>query len=265
MLTVKDLSVEIAGIKILDRISFKAAPGEVIGLLGPNGSGKSTLIRTILGLVKKKQGAALYDGRDLAGMKLKERARLFAYVPQNTALDSLYTVLECVLMGRYPYLKRFGRYGKKDFEKAVSSLARVSLDGFENRIVSTLSGGEAARVVCARALAQDAPVIMLDEPTSALDPKHSILITSVISELAREGRIVFVSMHDINLALNHTDRVIMFKEGRIFGEARSRNVDEKILGGLYDIPWEIWSTGNGNKLVAIPADYSSSNTIPFKS
>jgi iron complex transport system ATP-binding protein len=263
MLTVRDLSVEIAGTKILDRISFEAPPGEVIGLLGPNGSGKSTLIRTILGFVRKKTGWALYGGCDLANMKPKERARLFAYVPQNTALDSLYTVLECVLMGRYPYLKRFGRYGEKDFEKAISSLSRVGLDGFENRIVSTLSGGEAARVSCARALSQDAPVIMLDEPTSALDPKHSILITSIMSELAQEGKIVLVSMHDINLALNHTDKVIMFKEGRVFGEARSLNVSEKILGDLYDIPWEIWSIGNGKKLAAIPLDHSPSNTIPF--
>jgi len=262
MLIIEDLSVEISGVKILDGVSFTAAPGEVVGLLGPNGSGKSTLIRTILGMVKSAGGTTCYNDIDVANLRPRERAKLFAYVPQNTALNSLYTVLECIVMGRYPYLRRFEHYGKYDFEKALYSLDRVGLAGFENRIVATLSGGEAARVVCARAIAQDAPVFMLDEPTSALDPKHSMLMTSVIRDLAAEGRIVLVSMHDINLALNNADRLILLKSGRVYSKIRSRNVDERMLEGLYDIPWEIWSAQGGEKLVAIPGAQSP-NTSPL--
>jgi len=254
MLTVRDLSVTAGGVKILDRVSFDAQPGEIVGILGPNGSGKSTLIKTILGLVARWSGKVIYNDGDMAKLSPKNRARLFSYVPQSTSQNSLYTVLECVVMGRYPYLKRFEHYSAKDFETAIASLARVGLSGFENRIISTLSGGEAARAACARAITQDAPVMLLDEPTSALDPKHSIGITSLIRELANEGRLIILSLHDINLAINHTDRLILLKSGCVYGQTRSRTVDETVLGGLYDIPWEIWSAGRGEKLVAIPGE-----------
>ena len=155
-------------------------------------------------------------------------------------------------MGRYPYLKSFERYSAKDFKMALTSLARVGLSGFENRIISTLSEGEAARAACACAITQDAPVILLDDPTSALDTKHSIYLTSLIREFADEGRLVIISLHDVNLAMNHTDRLILLKGGRVYGETRSSMVDETVLGDLYGIPWEIWSAGGEGKLVAIP-------------
>ena len=254
MLSVKDLSVTAGGVKILDGVSFDGSQGEIVGILGPNGSGKSTLIKTMLGLIARWSGKIIYNGKDMSELSPKHRARLFSYVPQSTAQNSLYTVLECVVMGRYPYLERFERYSAKDFETAMESINRVGLSGFENRVISTLSGGEAARAVCARAITQDAPVMLLDEPTSALDPKHSIGMTSLIRELAAEGRLIILSLHDINLAINHTDRLILLKSGRVYGQTRSRMVDETMLGGLYDIPWEIWSAGGGEKLVAIPGE-----------
>jgi iron complex transport system ATP-binding protein len=252
MLKVRDLSVLTGKIKILDGVSFDASPGEILGILGPNGSGKSTLIRTILGLVTHRSGKVIYNDGDVSALNPKLRARLFSYVPQNTPQNSLYTVLECVLMGRYPHLKRFEHYSARDTEIALASLARVGLSGFENRIVSTLSGDEAARVAYARAITQDSPVMLLDEPTSALDPKHSIRITSLMRELSGEGRLIIISLHDINLAINNTDKLILLKHGRIYGERRSRLMDEIVLGDLYDTPWEIWSAGGGEQLVAIP-------------
>ena len=265
MLTVRDLSVLAGGVKILDGVSFDAPQGEIVGILGPNGSGKSTLIRTILGLSARWSGSVIYNGQDVSALKPRRRARLFSYVPQNTFFSSLYTALECVVMGRYPNLKRFERYNARDFEMARASLERVGLSGFENRTVSTLSGGEAARVTCARAITQNAPVMLLDEPTSALDPKHSIEMTSLIRELADEGRLIILSLHDINLAINDTDRLILLKGGRMFGEMRSRLVNEDVLHDLYDIPWEIWSAG-GEKVVAIPGGsrcYSPSKMSPL--
>ncbi|MCL2683612.1 MAG: ABC transporter ATP-binding protein, partial [Synergistaceae bacterium] len=166
MFSVRDLSALAGRINILERISFEAPQGEIVGILGPNGSGKSTLIRTILGLTAQWSGKVIYKDGDVSALGTKHRARLFSYVPQNTSQKSLYTVLECVVMGRYPYLRRFERYGARDFEMARESITRVGLAGFENRIVSTLSGGEAARAACARAITQDAPVMLLDEPTS---------------------------------------------------------------------------------------------------
>ena len=252
MLNVRDLKVNIGKIKILDGISFDALRGEVVAILGPNGSGKSTLIRTIMGLSSRWSGKVICNGEDVSALRSRNRARLFSYVPRNTAQNSLYTVLECVVMGRYPYLKNFERYSAKDFDIALTSMTRVGLSGFENRIISTLSTGEAARAAFARAITQDAPVILLDEPTSALDPKHAIDMTSLIRQLAGEGRLVILSLHDVNLAINHTDRLILLKNGRVFGETHSSILDEAMLCGLYDNPWEIWSAGGGDKLVAIP-------------
>jgi iron complex transport system ATP-binding protein len=263
MLAVKDLSVELNGAEILNGVSFEASPGEVAGIAGPNGGGKSTLMRAILGLAPKKSGTVTYLEVDVTNLKPAKRARIFSHVPQGASFLSLYTVLECVVMGRYSRLGRFESYGADDFSAAKDAIARVGLSGFENRIVSTLSGGETARVACARAIAQDSPVMLLDEPTSALDPRHAVEISTLLRQLAAEGKIILVSMHDINLAINYTDRLILVKNGRVYGTSRSCLVDEKILTGLYDIPWEIWRVSDGEKIAAIPLDHSSSNINPL--
>jgi iron complex transport system ATP-binding protein len=253
MLSVKNLLVELSGKRILSgSVSFSIRPGEVVALLGANGSGKSTLIRALIGLVKKSAGEIFYNGDDTGLLPPKLKARMFAYVPQNIIFQSAYTVIESVVMGRYPHIKRFGRYEKIDFEMAVSSLENVGLSDFRDRIVTTLSGGEAARVAFARALTQDTPVLLLDEAMSALDPKHAIGMMASMRQLASEGRMLLVAMHDINLALNNTDRVIFLKNGGIYGDIKTANIDERILEGVYDIPWKIWSTDDGKKLVAIP-------------
>jgi iron complex transport system ATP-binding protein len=253
MLSIKNLLVELSDKKILNgTVSFSMRPGEVVALLGANGSGKSTLIRAIIGLVKKSAGEIFYKNKDTDLLSPKLKSRVFAYVPQNIIFESAYTVIESVVMGRYPHIKQFGRYEKNDFEMAASSLEKVGLSGFKDRIVTTLSGGEAARVAFARALTQDTPVLLLDEPMSALDPKHAIVIMATIRKLASEGRMLLAAMHDINLALNNTDRVIFLKNGGIYGDIKTVNIDERVLESVYDIPWEIWSTGGGKKLVAIP-------------
>jgi iron complex transport system ATP-binding protein len=252
MLSVENLRVELSGKIILSDVSFRMNRGEVTGLLGPNGSGKSTLIRSVAGLVRKSGGRIVFDGSDIGSISPKRRARTLAYVPQNTSFEAPYTVLESVVMGRYPHLEKFGRYGVNDYKISSEALERVGLAGFEERTVTTLSGGESARVAIARALVQDSPVILLDEPMASLDPKHSLIIGELIRKLTMEGRAVLMAMHDVNLALGGADKVIFLKEGSVFGDMRTKDVDEKILMDVYDIPWEIWSIGNGRGLVAIP-------------
>jgi iron complex transport system ATP-binding protein len=154
-------------------------------------------------------------------------------------------------MGRYPYLGTFGNYIKRDFEIARAAIDRTGLSGFEDRIVSTLSGGEAAAVTLARSIAQDTPVILLDEPMSSLDPGNALVVAEVIKYLAASGKLLIVSMHDVNMALNHSDRVILLKNGRIFGDMPAARTDPDILAGLYEIPWEIWRTPKGH-ITAIP-------------
>jgi iron complex transport system ATP-binding protein len=172
-------------------------------------------------------------------------------MPQNTASNSSFTVLETVVMGRYPYLGTLGSYTKRDFEIARDAIRRTGLSGFEDRAASSLSGGETATVMLARSLAQDTPVILLDEPMSSLDPGHALAIADIIKELAASGKLLIVSMHDVNMALNHSDRLILLKNGRIFGDIPAARADRNILAGLYGISWEIWHTPKGH-ITAIP-------------
>ncbi|MDR0652559.1 MAG: ABC transporter ATP-binding protein [Synergistaceae bacterium] len=246
MLRVENLSADIQKIRILHEISFAARKGEVLALLGPNGCGKSTLIKTILGLCGISSGNVSFEGRDISPYNRKKKALIFAYMPQNTASNSFFTVLETVVMGRYPHLGTFGSYAKRDFEIARDAIKRTGLSGFEDRLVSSLSGGEAAAVMLARSLAQDTPVMLLDEPMSSLDPGHALAVADIIKKLAASGKLLIVSMHDVNMALNHSDRLILLKNGHIFGDIPTERADLNILTGLYGISWEIWRTPKGH-------------------
>ncbi|MDR1472530.1 MAG: ABC transporter ATP-binding protein [Synergistaceae bacterium] len=255
MLSVKNLAVSLSGREIIlpETMSFEIGRGEIAALLGPNGSGKSTLLGALCGLVKKQGGGILYDSIDVESLTARERAKIFAHVPQSERPTSDYTVLESVVMGRYPHLKSFDGYNRDDYEIARESLRRVDLAGFEERIVTKLSGGEAARTVIARALAQDSPVLLLDEPAAALDPKHARIIMDLTKELAGEGRTILMAMHDINLAISSSDRLIFIVGGSIADDMPSLRVTEDVLERVYGISWEIWSTGgDASKLVAIP-------------
>ncbi|MDR3255049.1 MAG: ABC transporter ATP-binding protein [Synergistaceae bacterium] len=254
-LSVESLSVYLGGREILKSgaISFSIASGEIVALLGPNGSGKSTLIRALSGLIKKQSGTVKYRGENISSAGAKDLAKIFAHVSQSEQFASAYTVLESVVMGRYPRLEGFENYGGADYEAAADSLQRVSLFGFGDRIVTELSGGEAARVSIARALAQDTPVLLLDEPTAALDPKHALEVKRLTKEIAGEGKIVLAAIHDVNLAIEMADRLIFIKAGAIVADIHSDNVDENILEDVYEIPWEIWVMGKGNRRVAMPA------------
>jgi iron complex transport system ATP-binding protein len=251
VLRVENVSVDIRGTRILREISFAARGGEVMALLGPNGCGKSTLIKTILGLYGMTSGSVSFEGRDISRHSRKKHALIFAYMPQNTASNSSFTVLETIVMGRYPYLGIFGGYTKRDFEIARDAIKRTGLSGFEDRPVSSLSGGEAATVMLARSLAQDTPVILLDEPMSSLDPGHALAVADIIKSLAASGKLLIVSMHDVNMALNHSDRIVLLKNGQIFGDMPASLTDRNILAGLYGVPWEIWRTPKGH-IAAVP-------------
>jgi iron complex transport system ATP-binding protein len=255
MLSVRNVGVALAGHEVIfpETMSFEIGHGEIAALLGPNGSGKSTLLGAISGLVKKQRGEVLYDGAGVAALAAKDRARIFASVPQSERFSSDYTVLESVVMGRYPYLKSFDGYSAPDYEIARGALERVGLSGFGGRIVTRLSGGEAARVVIARALTQDSPVMLLDEPAAALDPKHALIIMDLMRELAAEGRIILMAMHDINLAISSSDRLLFVVNGSLAGDMPASEVSEDVLERAYGIPWEIWSAGEtSSRLIAIP-------------
>lgn len=223
VLEVRDAVVSLSGTQVLNGISARIAPGEVVGIAGPNGSGKTTLLRAMAALVKLDSGTASLNGVALDAIPPRERARLIAYMPQSAA-DHSFTALEFVLMGRYPHMGRFRLEGRSDIEIAETAMRRTETVEFANRRLQSLSGGEKQRVSLARLLAQQADVLLLDEPTASLDMQHQLLTMATAREEADRGAAVAVVLHDLSLAARHCDRLLLLKEGNLTAEGEPWSV-----------------------------------------
>ena len=214
-LALRDLSVELGGSQILHSVSGSVDAGEWVTVIGPNGAGKSTLLRAVAGLITS-QGAVEIRGDERAALGRRELSRRVALVPQLPELPPSMTVAEYVLLGRTPHLGYFGREGGRDLEIADAALVRLDLVEFASRRLGTLSGGERQRAVLARALAQQAPILLLDEPTNALDVGRGQQALELVDGLRREaGLTVLAAMHDLTLAGQYADRLLLLDCGRI--------------------------------------------------
>ena len=224
VMAAEGISVRLGGNLILNSVSFEARPGEVAGLIGPNGAGKSTLLRVLAGLIRPDSGDVRIDDLPLRGLNAGQRARRVAFMPQHDATHP-FTALETVLMGRYAHLGRFELEGKRDREIALDAMALTDTAQFENRQLDRLSGGERQRVILARALAQQASVILLDEPSASLDLRHRLLIMETLrAEVAAREVAVVIALHDVSLAGRYCDRLTLLSEGRIAAEGRPTDV-----------------------------------------
>jgi len=204
-------------IEALIDLSFSVAEGEILGLLGPNGSGKSTVVRLLSRVLTPRSGRVRFAGRDLGTYSREELARQVAVVPQETAIELPFSVLEVVLMGRSPYLGRFGFERALDLTIAYRAMEQTGVHQLAAREIHELSGGERQRVILARALAQDPRVLLLDEPTAFLDIKHQVEVYDLVKNLSRQsGLTVVASLHDLNLAALYCDRLALLKAGRLF-------------------------------------------------
>jgi iron complex transport system ATP-binding protein len=204
-------------ISALSDVSLSVNEREVFGLLGPNGSGKSTLVRLLSGVLTPQHGDVQLAGRDLRTYGREELARQIAVVPQETTIKLPFSVLEVVLMGRAPYLGRFGFERKQDLAIASRAMEQTGVSALAAREIHELSGGERQRVILARALAQEPRVLLLDEPTAFLDIKHQVEVYDLIRTLSREhGLTVIAILHDLNLAALYCDRLALLKAGRVF-------------------------------------------------
>jgi iron complex transport system ATP-binding protein len=191
----------------------------MVGVVGPNGSGKTTLLRLISGVLSPTAGRIRIGGRDVAELTVSQRARLVSVVPQNPALPESFTVLELVLMGRNAHLKLLGWESRADLEVARRAMEATQTLELADRPLGEVSGGERQRAVVAMALAQEAPVLLLDEPTSSLDLAHQTGIMDLVAKVIKErGAAVLLAMHDLTLAAQYCDRLIMLAEGRCFAE-----------------------------------------------
>jgi iron complex transport system ATP-binding protein len=210
--------------------------GEWLGLIGPNGAGKSSLLRAAVGLIASS-GAVAVDGVPLGGLHARERAQLVAYVPQEPLIPNDMTVTDYVLLGRTPYVSYFGTETGHDREIAAEVIDRLRLADFADRMLGSLSGGERQRVVIARALAQQAPVLLLDEPTSALDIGHQQQALELVTELREHSGITVISaMHDLTLAGIYTDRLVMLDQGRVVASGPASEVlTAERLGDVFHV------------------------------
>jgi iron complex transport system ATP-binding protein len=224
VIRLRGLTVRYGATLAVDAVDLDVADGEWVCLIGPNGAGKSTVLRAITGLVDHS-GELLVDGRPLAGASPRTLARLVAYVPQQPVLPGDMTVADYVLLGRTAHIPYFGSERRVDREVCGGLLARLEMDGLAGRLLVTLSGGEAQRIVLARALAQEAPVLLLDEPTSALDLGHQLQALELVDELRRERRLTVLSaMHDLTLAGQFAERLALLQAGRLVVAGRPVDV-----------------------------------------
>ena len=199
---------------VLHGIDLDVAEGEWVAVIGPNGSGKSTLLRTVAGTLRGT-GEIRVTGSSANGVAQKRRSRLVAMVPQNPVIPDGMTVLDYVLLGRTPYIPAWGTESRHDLRVAGRVVTELDLEAMTDRALQSLSGGELQRVVLARALAQEAPVLLLDEPTTALDVGHQQQVLELVDRLRKTRSIaVLAAMHDLTLAAQFADRLVLLVEGR---------------------------------------------------
>ncbi len=215
MLSIRALSVSYGTRRVLDGVSLHVGAGEVVALVGPNGCGKTTLIRAVTRVAPWVSGEIYVGEAPVDHLGARDLARLVAVVPQNPLLPLGYTAAEVVLMGRTPHLGFFDQEGPDDYARSEAALRQVGALDLAGRRVDELSGGERQNVVLARALAQDAPLLLLDEPTANLDIGHEIGVARLMRELAAGGKALLAAVHDLTLASLYADRIVLMAKGRV--------------------------------------------------
>jgi iron complex transport system ATP-binding protein len=214
------LEVELGGKHVLGPVDLEIAPGAFLGVLGPNGSGKTTLLRALTGSAKPSAGSLAFEGRPLRTYKPIELARRVGVVPQDFNLDFTFTVREMVAMGRYAHDD-----GAADGEAVAAALEITGLTTLADRLVTELSGGERQRALIAQTLAQETPTLLLDEPLNNLDLNHQLEIMQLLRRLHEQGRTIAVVLHDLNMAAQYCDDLLLLDQGRL----AARGTPEAIL------------------------------------
>ena len=251
-LSFENISVRYGDSVAVSSFSDTVRPGEWLCLIGPNGAGKSSLLRTVAGLVRH-EGRILIDGSPINLRSARRRAALIAHVPQSPSLPDDMSVFEYVLLGRNPYVGYFGQESKHDRSMVHEVLDRLCLEEFAKRRLGTLSGGERQRIVIARALAQEAPIMLLDEPTSALDIGHQQQALELVDTLRREhGFTVVSAMHDLTLAGLYSDRLALLHHGHCVASGAADEVlRAETLSEFYGVSVSVHHEPDGT-VVVIP-------------
>lgn len=240
-------------------MSLHIARGASLGILGPNGSGKTTLVGLIAALLEPLAGRVTLDGVDVGTLPRRALARRIAVVPQETHVLFDFTVLEIVLMGRYPHLGPFELEGPTDLAMAREALAATGMAAFESRRYTTLSGGEKQRVIIASALAQAADILILDEPTASLNLGYQIEIARLLERLNREHHVtVVLSTHDLNLAAAVSGDLVLLARGEVLAEGPiDKTLTAANIRALYQVDADVQYHAGAGHLTVVPLGRSS--------
>jgi iron complex transport system ATP-binding protein len=232
LLAAENLVVRRGSRKVLDGVSFQAHAGEFIAVIGPNGAGKSTLLKVLAGLLKPDDGTVSLGARNLFRLSGLELARKRAYLPQNPLLEWPLPVERLVALGLTPHLPAVGPLPPQFLTAIEKALAACDLLNQRSQPATTLSGGEFARAMLARALVGDPEILIVDEPITGLDPKHAMAMMRLLSQEAARGKLVIASLHDLTLAARHATRIIAAVDGRIMGDEKILSADliHKVFG-----------------------------------
>lgn len=265
MLTIEHLTAGYGGRTILDDISLSVEDGSIVALIGPNGSGKTTLIRSVSGVLPVLAGEICVNGLNVEPLSVQDRARLISVVPQVRSVPPAFTVHEVVALGRTPYLNWLGSYSENDVEAINRALSQTDLTDLAERNMADLSGGEQQRVLLARAMAQDAPVMLLDEPTAHLDLQFQVNLmkrvyrlahpTTVEKNAGQKGHSILVAVHDMNLLNQFADKVILLVKGRVEANGSPAEVlTSEVLSKGYQIPLSILRDGKTGRTAILPEE-----------
>jgi len=247
---------------VIRDIDFCVDPGEVVTILGPNASGKSTLIKTMCNILSPRSGTITIDGISISEIDRKEFAKMVGYVPQTTMFFGQSTVYDTVLIGRKPYVE--WSYSSEDINIAADAMIKMKVGLLYDRLVSELSGGQVQRVSLARSLAQNPKFYMFDEPTSALDLRNQLDTLKMMRSLVRETKASMVmAMHDLNLALNYSDKVLALKNGTVYKFGTTDEViTEKMIKDVYNVDCEIVDGPRGKFIYSYDEDVGAAEAPP---
>lgn len=223
--------------EVLRGVDLIAQPGRLLSILGPNGSGKTTMLRCLLGQLKPSGGRILLDGKTIHKHSARSLARLMAYVPQFPQSAFAFSVREIILMGRYAHAGMMGLAGQQDLAVAQQAMIMTQTQDLADRTLDELSGGEAQRVMIARALAQQPAVMLLDEPTSHLDIGNQLHIQRMMQRVAHDWPMAVICVsHDVNLAARFSDELMLMRDGKVLAHGSSAEVlQPEILSKVYDV------------------------------
>ena len=254
-LTIDNLSFSYGRHAVLQGVSFTARAGELLAILGPNGVGKTTLFKCVMGLERRYTGTIRADGADLAALSPRERAHRVAAIPQAHPLSFRYSAFDMVLMGTSHALSPFAVPGEREKAAARDAMARVNIAHLADRPFDHLSGGEQQLVFIARALCQQAKILLMDEPTASLDYGNRLLVLGVARDLSRAGYTVLLSTHDPQHALWYADRALALHEGKVLALGATREVvAPEVLQRLYGRRFALLETEQGPVLVPKEGD-----------